>query len=63
MKIKGWRTILFSVAVALTGLAELTDAINLIAPEYNGLLLLAIGIGSALLRYLTNTPIGKDDTQ
>lgn len=50
----------FSVAVILTGLAELTDAVNLIAPEYTGVLLLLVGIGTLILRYLTNTEIGQD---
>jgi tellurite resistance protein TehA-like permease len=63
MKTKGWRTVAFSVAVILTGLAELTDAISIIAPEYVGILLLLIGIGTLILRYLTDTAIGEDATE
>jgi hypothetical protein len=60
IKFKGWRTVAFSVAVILAGLAELTDAVNIIAPEYSGLLLLLTGLGTLILRYLTDTPVGVD---
>lgn len=63
MKLKGWRTVVFSIAVMLTGLAELTDAVNLIAPQYTGALLVAIGIGSLVLRLMTDTRIGVDPNE
>jgi len=60
MRIKGWRTVAFSVAVMLTGLAELTEAVSIVAPEYTGVLLLLVGIGTLILRYLTDTAVGID---
>jgi hypothetical protein len=50
----------FSVAVMLTGLAELTEAVSIVAPEYTGVLLLLVGIGTLILRYLTDTAVGID---
>lgn len=56
--LKGYRTVIFSIAVILAGLAEMVEVINVISPEVGGLALLLSGIGTLVLRYLTNTPIG-----
>lgn len=63
---KGWKTVIFSVAVMLAGLGEMVDIINIISPETSGLVLLLAGIGTLVLRYLTDTPLGvseKTETQ
>jgi hypothetical protein len=59
--LKGYRTILFSIAVILAGLGEMIDLINIISPEFGGIALLLSGIGTLTLRYLTTTPIGVSD--
>ncbi len=56
--LKGYRTILFNIATIIVGLAEYTDLINMIAPEYTPLLLLVVGVSNLVLRYLTDTPMG-----
>jgi hypothetical protein len=58
MTLTGYRTVIFAVAVILTGLGEMTDVINVVSPELGGLVLLLSGIGTLILRYLTTTPIG-----
>jgi hypothetical protein len=59
--LKGYRTVLFNIATILVSVAELTDIINLLAPEYTPVLLLVAGIGNLLLRYLTDTPIASKE--
>jgi hypothetical protein len=56
--LKGWRTTLFNVAVIIAGLAQYVDLINIIAPQYTPLVLLAVGVANLVLRYLTDTPMG-----
>jgi tellurite resistance protein TehA-like permease len=63
--LKGFRTIIFSVATILVGIAEYLEIINLIAPEYAPLALLLVGIGTLILRFVTDTPVFSqpDDTK
>lgn len=56
--LKGWKTVIFSVAVILAGLGEMTEVISVVSPETGGLVLLLAGIGTLVLRYLTDTPLG-----
>lgn len=49
---KGWRTILFNVATAAVGFAEI------LPPKYA--LYTAIG-GNVVLRFLTTTPVGRKE--
>jgi hypothetical protein len=55
----GWKTLIFSAAVALVGVLEATDWINLLDAQTAGYVVTAIGIVSAALRFLTSTPVGK----
>lgn len=59
---KGWRTLLFAVAVAVVGVLEATDWAELVpdGPE-KGWYLLGISIGIAVLRVLTTTPVGRSE--
>jgi hypothetical protein len=55
MKAKGWRTVLFNIALAAAGSPEV---LALLTPEqalYVGL------IGNVLLRSVTSTPIGQSE--
>lgn len=59
---KGWRTLLFAIGVAIVGVLEATDWAELVpdGPE-KGWYLLAISIGIAVLRVLTTTPVGRSE--
>jgi hypothetical protein len=57
--LKGWKTILASVGVATAGVLQTTDWATIVGPQATGPALLAIGIGSAILRFLTDTPVGR----
>jgi hypothetical protein len=63
--LKGFRTFIFSVATILVGIAEYLEIINMIAPEYAPLALLLVGIGTLVLRFMTDTPVFSrpDDTK
>ena len=60
--LKGYRTIIFNVATVVAALAELTDLINVVSPEYSSIVLLAVGVANLILRYLTDTPVGVTTT-
>lgn len=56
--LKGWKTLLFSAAVALVGVAQAADWIDLLGSETGGYVVTGIGIISAALRFLTNSSVG-----
>lgn len=56
---KGWRTLLFSMAVAAWGVAETFDWTTVLDnPQYAAIAVTVIGAIGAILRKLTNTPLG-----
>jgi hypothetical protein len=57
-KLKGWRTIIF--AFILAGLGGLTEAdwLTVIPAEYIGVSMIVVGAVTAILRMMTNTPVG-----
>jgi hypothetical protein len=60
--LKGYRTIIFNVAVILAGLAEITDVISIVVPGSEPLVLLIVGIANLVLRYFTDTKVGNSTT-
>ena len=61
-KLKGWRTLLFSLLVATVGVLEVTDWAPIIPEGPNkGLVLILISIFIAWLRVITTTPIGQKE--
>lgn len=58
-KLKGWRTMLVSVAIAVIGVLQTADWATIVAPRYVGPAMLGIGVAVAVLRTLTNTPVGR----
>lgn len=58
---KGYRTLLFSLALAIVGVLETFDWTNVMSDERAGVMLTAIGVASAVLRFLTNTPVGASE--
>ncbi len=59
-KVRGWRTLLFSLAVTGLGVAEATDWAELVpdGPD-KGWWLFGIGLGTAWLRVITTGPVGQ----
>ena len=58
--LKGWKTLMFSVATALFGVAQMTDWGSVIQnPKVAGAVLTGVGVANALLRAITTTPIGS----
>jgi hypothetical protein len=57
--LKGWRTMLLSLAVAVVGVLQTADWATIVAPGQVGPTILAIAIVMAVLRTLTDTPVGR----
>lgn len=54
--LKGWKTILFNLAIAAFGVLQAVDWIDVLGSERAGLVVTAIGIAGTILRFLTDTP-------
>ena len=55
---KGYRTLLFSLAVAIVGVLQSFDWATVFAPEQAGIALTVVGVAGAILRFFTNTAVG-----
>lgn len=58
---KGYRTLLFSLAVAVVGVLQSFDWASVVPPEQAGIALTVIGVAGAILRFLTTTPMGAKE--
>lgn len=61
--LRGWRTRIFAVAVFLLGVLDTVDPYmlaGLFGAKYYGLVIMAIGLLSYLLREVTSTPPGSE---
>lgn len=56
--IKGWRTMLVSVALAVAGVLQTADWATIVGPRQVGPTILAVAVVVAVLRVLTDTPVG-----
>lgn len=54
---KGFRTLAFSLAVAIVGVLQTADWATIIPAEHAGLALTVVGVASAVLRFFTSTPV------
>jgi len=54
---KGFRTLAFSLAVAVVGVLQTADWATIIPPDQAGLALTIVGVVSAMLRFFTSTPV------
>lgn len=54
---KGFRTLAFSLAVAIVGVLQTVDWATIIPPAQAGLALTIVGVVSAALRFFTSTPV------
>lgn len=57
--VKGWRTVLLSVLLAVVGVLQTADWATIVGPRQVGPTMLAIAIVVAVLRALTDTPMGR----
>jgi hypothetical protein len=59
MRLKGWRTVLLSMAIAVVGVLQTADWATIVGPAQVGPTMLAIAIVMAVLRTVTDTPVGR----
>lgn len=57
--VKGWRTVLLSIALAVVGVLETANWATIVAPRHVGPTMLAIAVVVAVLRVVTNTAVGS----
>ena len=55
---KGWRTLIVSVILAVVGVLQTADWATIVGPAAVGPVMLGIGAVVAVLRALTDTPVG-----
>jgi hypothetical protein len=55
---KGYRTLLFSLAVAVVGVLQSFDWATVVPPDQAGIAITVIGVAGAVLRFLTSTRVG-----
>lgn len=58
-RLKGWRTLLVSLAIAVVGVLQSADWATIVPAEHVGTVMLVIGVLVAALRTLTDTPLGR----
>jgi hypothetical protein len=58
--LKGWKTLLVSLAIAGAGVLQTADWTNLVPEGAVGPVMIGIGIAVAALRAVTDTPVGKN---
>lgn len=56
---KGWRTLLLSALLAIAGVLQTADWATIVSPREVGPVVLAIAIAVAVLRTVTDTPVGR----
>lgn len=56
---KGWRTLAASLAIAVAGVLQTADWTTIVPPDRVGPVMVGIGVAMALLRALTDGPIGE----
>lgn len=59
--LKGFKTILASVALIVIGVLEQLDVTELVGEQWTGLALAGIGVVVAALRMVTTTPVGTGE--
>lgn len=58
--LKGWKTLAFNVGVAVFGVLQTANWVDLLGSETAGIAVTAIGIVGAILRFMTDTPPMKN---
>lgn len=56
---KGWRTLIFGIIVAVLGAVEAFDWASVVPQEFTGIVLLVVGMIITWLRKITDTSLGQ----
>ena len=56
---KGWKTLAASLAIAVVGVLQATDWTTIVPPDKVGPVMVGIGVLMAVLRAVTNGPVGR----
>jgi hypothetical protein len=56
--LKGWRTLALSLALAVVGVLQTADWATIVGPSAVGPVMLCVALLVAVLRVLTDTPVG-----
>lgn len=56
---KGWKTMLVSIVLAVVGVLQTADWATIVSPGHVGPTILGIAILVAVLRSVTDTPVGR----
>jgi hypothetical protein len=62
LMLKGWKTLAFNAGLAVLGVLQAADWVDLLGSEKAGIAITAIGIIGAVLRFVTDTPAMKSST-
>lgn len=57
--LKGWKTLAFNAGLAVFGVLQTADWVDLLGSERAGIAVTAIGVIGAILRFMTDTPAMK----
>jgi hypothetical protein len=57
--LKGWKTLAFNAGLAVLGVLQTANWVDLLGSEKAGIAVTAIGIIGAVLRFVTDTPAMK----
>jgi hypothetical protein len=60
-KLKGYKTLVFGMAIAALGAVNAAGLAEVVPPQYVGLVMTVVGIVIVYLRTVTNTAITKSD--
>jgi hypothetical protein len=60
--LKGWKTLAFNIGVAVFGVLQATNWVDLLGSEKAGIAVTVIGVVGAILRFFTDTPAMKSNT-
>ncbi len=58
---KGYKTLLFAIVLAIAGALEQFDWLQIVPEQWNGLVLVVVGLIVGWLRKLTTTPLGESE--
>jgi hypothetical protein len=61
LMLKGWKTLAFNVGLAVFGVLQAADWVDLLGSEKAGIAVTVIGVVGAILRFMTDTPAMKSN--
>jgi len=56
--LKGYRTVIFNIALFVASLVEIVGIVDILAPGASASIILAVSIANLVLRYMTDTTVG-----